>query len=83
MAQLPWKPVWAVPAAMRAVRATVVIPSLFALTYKVVADPQMALFATFGGFVSARGGVRNVMCRGCRPELLRRTQRSHNTGHGQ
>ena len=45
-----WKPVWSVPAAMRAVRATVVIPSLFAITFKVVADPQMALFATFGGF---------------------------------
>jgi fusaric acid resistance family protein len=47
-----WKPVWSVPAAMRAARATVVIPSLFAITYKVVADPQMALFATFGGFAT-------------------------------
>ena len=45
-----WKPVWSVPAAMRAARATVVIPSLFAITDKVVGDPQMALFATFGGF---------------------------------
>ena len=35
---------------MRAVRATIVIPSLFALTFKVIGDPQMALFATFGGF---------------------------------
>jgi uncharacterized membrane protein YccC len=35
---------------MRAARATVVIPSLFAITDKVVGDPQMALFATFGGF---------------------------------
>jgi len=47
-----WKPVWSVPAAMRAARATVVIPSLFAITDKVVADPQMALFATFGGFAT-------------------------------
>jgi uncharacterized membrane protein YccC len=37
---------------MRAVRATVVVPSLFALTFKVVGDPQLALFATFGGFAT-------------------------------
>jgi len=57
-----WKPAWTVPAAMRAVRATVVVPSLFAITYKVVADPQMALFATFGGFatlvIAGFGGTR-------------------------
>jgi uncharacterized membrane protein YccC len=47
-----WKPTWSVPAAMRAVRATVVVPSLFAITDKVVGDPQMALFATFGGFAT-------------------------------
>lgn len=47
-----WKPAWTVPAAMRAVRATVVVPALFAVTYKVVGDPQMALFATFGGFAT-------------------------------
>jgi uncharacterized membrane protein YccC len=52
MAQPWWKPVWSVPAAMRAVRATVVIPSLFAITDKVIANPQMALFATFGGFAT-------------------------------
>jgi uncharacterized membrane protein YccC len=45
-------PQWSVPAAMRAVRATIVIPGLFALTFKVVGNPQMALFATFGGFAS-------------------------------
>jgi len=50
--EIQWKPVWSVPAAMRAARATVVVPSLFAITYKVVADPQMALFATFGGFAT-------------------------------
>ena len=48
----PLKPVWTVPAAMRAARATVVIPSLLAITYKVIGDPQMALFATFGGFAT-------------------------------
>ena len=52
MAQQWWKPVWSVPAAMRAARATVVVPALFAITYKVVGDPQMALFATFGGFAT-------------------------------
>jgi uncharacterized membrane protein YccC len=62
MAQPWWKPVWSVPAAMRAVRATLVVPSLFAITYKVVGDPQMALFATFGGFatlvIAGFGGTR-------------------------
>ena len=55
MAQQWWKslkPTWSEAAAMRAARATVVIPSLFAITYKVVGDPQMALFATFGGFAT-------------------------------
>jgi uncharacterized membrane protein YccC len=52
MAQQWWKPAWTVPAAMRAARATVVVPSLFAITDKVVGDPQMALFATFGGFAT-------------------------------
>jgi uncharacterized membrane protein YccC len=35
---------------MRAVRATIVIPCIFALTFKVVGDAQMALFAVFGSF---------------------------------
>ncbi len=52
MAQPWWKPAWSVPAAMRAARATVVVPSLFAVTDKVIGDPQMALFATFGGFAT-------------------------------
>jgi uncharacterized membrane protein YccC len=62
VAQPWWKPVWSVPAAMRAVRATVVVPSLFAVGYEVIADPQIALFATFGGFatlvVAGFGGSR-------------------------
>jgi len=53
---------WSVPAAMRAVRATIVIPGLFAITSKVIGDPQMALYATFGGFatlvVTSFGGSR-------------------------
>ncbi len=47
---------------MRAVRATIVVPGLFALTFKVIGDPQMALFATFGGFATlifaSFGGTR-------------------------
>jgi uncharacterized membrane protein YccC len=62
MAQSWWKPAWSVPAAMRAARAAIVVPSLFALTDKVIANPQMALFATFGGFatlvVANFGGTR-------------------------
>jgi hypothetical protein len=37
---------------MRAVRATIVVPGLFALTYKVIGDTQMTLYATFGGFAT-------------------------------
>jgi uncharacterized membrane protein YccC len=62
VAQPWWKPAWSVPAAFRAVRATIVVPSLFALTDKVIGDPQMALFATFGGFatlvIAGFGGTR-------------------------
>ncbi len=46
----PWKPQWSVAAALRAVRATVVVPGLFAVTFKGLHDPQMATFAVFGGF---------------------------------
>ncbi len=37
---------------MRAVRAMIVVPGLFALTFKVIGDQQMALFAVFGGFAT-------------------------------
>jgi hypothetical protein len=51
-----------VPAAMRAVRATIVVPALFALTYKGLGNLQMALFAAFGGFatlvLAGFGGTR-------------------------
>jgi uncharacterized membrane protein YccC len=62
MAQPWWKPVWSVPAAMRAARATIVVPALFALSDKVIENPQVALFATFGGFatlvIANFGGTR-------------------------
>jgi hypothetical protein len=45
-----WPISWSVPAALRAVRATIVIPCLFALTFKVIGDGQMTLFAVFGSF---------------------------------
>ena len=55
-------PKWSVPAAMRALRATIVIPALFALTLEVIGDLQMAPFATFGGFatlvLASFGGTR-------------------------
>jgi len=55
-------PVWSAPACLRALRATIVIPSLFVLTFKVIGDPQMTLFAVFGGFgtlvLTSFGGTR-------------------------
>ena len=57
-----WLPTWSVPAAIRAARATVVVPGLFAISLKVIDDPQMTLFAVFGGFagliLAAFGGTR-------------------------
>jgi len=47
-----WWPAWSVPAAMRAARAVLVVPSLFALTYEGFGNLQMALFAAFGGFAN-------------------------------
>jgi uncharacterized membrane protein YccC len=49
---LAWRPVWSRPAVMRAVRAVLVIPSVFALAYEGFGNQQMALFAAFGGFAS-------------------------------
>jgi hypothetical protein len=57
-----WWPAWSQAAALRAVRAVLVIPPLFALTYEGFGNLQMALFAAFGGFASlifaAFGGTR-------------------------
>src|ERR1700736_2249755 len=47
-----WWPAWSVPAGLRTLRAVLVIPSLFALTYQGFGNLQMALFAAFGGFAS-------------------------------
>ena len=53
---------WSVPAALRAVRTTLVMPALFAITDQVIGNPQMATFAAFGGVRHARarrfGGAR-------------------------
>jgi uncharacterized membrane protein YccC len=47
-----WWPVWSVPSALRALRAVLVIPPLFALTYEGIGNAQMATFTAFGGFAS-------------------------------
>ncbi len=47
-----WWPVWSVPAVLRTLRAVLVIPPLFALTYEGFGNLQMALFAAFGGFAN-------------------------------
>jgi hypothetical protein len=45
-----WLPNRSKPAAIRAVRAAIVMPSIFVITEKVIGNPQMALFAAFGSF---------------------------------
>jgi hypothetical protein len=47
-----WWPSWSVPAALRALRAVLVIPALFAVCYEGLGNSQMALFAAFGGFAN-------------------------------
>ena len=47
-----WVPQWSTPAALRAVRATLVVPALFAFSVKVLGDLQVATFAAFGGFAT-------------------------------
>ena len=46
----PVLPSWSPAAAVRAARATVVMPALFVLADKVIGNLQMALFAAFGWF---------------------------------
>jgi uncharacterized membrane protein YccC len=57
-----WWPAWSEAAALRMLRAVLVIPPLFALTYEGFGNLQMALFAAFGGFASlifaSFGGTR-------------------------
>jgi len=45
-------PRWSVPAALRAVRAVVVVCGLFAFTDKAIGNAQIATFAAFGGFAT-------------------------------
>jgi uncharacterized membrane protein YccC len=56
------RPTWSTAAAYRAVRATLVVPAVFALSYKVIGNLQMATFAAFGGFatlvLASFGGTR-------------------------
>src|SRR5215469_18939699 len=47
-----WQVSWSTPAALRAVRAAIVIPAMLALTSKVIGDAEMTLFAVFGGFAT-------------------------------
>ena len=47
-----WWPTWSKAAGLRALRAVLVIPPLFALTFEGFGNLQMALFAAFGGFAS-------------------------------
>ena len=57
-----WLPVWSPPAALRAIRAAVVVCGLFAFTDQVIGNLQMATFAAFGGFatlvLASFGGTR-------------------------
>ena len=48
----PWIPIWSTSAALRAVRATIVVSGLFAFTDEVIGNLQMATFAAFGGFAT-------------------------------
>jgi uncharacterized membrane protein YccC len=61
-AQPWWAITWSKPAALRALRATLVMPALFALTYKGMGNLQVALFAAFGTFatlvMASFGGTR-------------------------
>lgn len=50
---LPWRLVaWSRPAAARCLRATLAVPCLFAFSYLVVHNLQIATFATFGAFAN-------------------------------
>ncbi len=48
----PWLPVWSTAAALRAVRAAIILPTLFAFADQVVGNLQMATFAAFGSFAT-------------------------------
>jgi len=54
--------VWSLPAALRAVRAAIVVPGCFAFADQVLGNLQIATFAAFGGFATlvlvSFGGTR-------------------------
>jgi hypothetical protein len=47
-----WSRAWSTEAGLRALRATLVVPALFAVTDQVIGNVQMATFAAFGGFAT-------------------------------
>ncbi len=53
---------WSKPAAIRALRAMVIVPGLFALCFEVIGNAQMTVFAVFGSFgalvLASFGGSR-------------------------
>lgn len=57
-----WRRLWSRPALVRAVRAAVLVPAVFAFCLLVLRLPQVATFAAFGGFASlvlaSFGGTR-------------------------
>ena len=57
-----WRVTWSIPAAIRALRATIVIPLMLALTFEVLHNEQLAVFAVFGSFgalvLTTFGGTR-------------------------
>lgn len=57
-----WWPAWSRSAELRTLRAVLVVPPLFAITYEGLGNLQMALFAAFGGFahlvMASFGGTR-------------------------
>jgi hypothetical protein len=57
-----WSRIWSTDGGLRALRATLVVPALFALADQVVGNAQIATFAAFGGFatlvMASFGGTR-------------------------
>ena len=51
-ADTPWRVTWSAAAAVRSVRATIIVTGLFAITLVVIRDTQMCLFATFGALAT-------------------------------
>jgi Fusaric acid resistance protein-like len=52
LARRAWSRLWSPDAGLRALRATLVIPGLFAVADLLIGNVQMATFASFGGFAT-------------------------------